>query len=66
MSRYRLVDTSGSEVGVIADERAQIGEDDTVLTPYGSEAVVVEVYDDETGQEGGVAATLVIEDAPAS
>jgi hypothetical protein len=33
-----------------------------VALPDGTEVEVVEVYDDEDGREGGVAATLVVDD----
>jgi hypothetical protein len=51
-SRYRLLDTAGGEIG--------IGE--AVTLPGGSSGTVVDVYDDEYGQEGGVAATLAVEE----
>ena len=60
--RYRLIDTAGSEIGIVDDERPEIAEGEVVETPNGSSATVVEVYDDEHGMEGGVAATLVVED----
>lgn len=60
--RYRLIDTAGGEIGIVDDDRPQIGEDDTVTLPDGTSAPVVEVYDDEHGQEGGVVATLVVDD----
>jgi hypothetical protein len=60
--RYRLIDTAGGEIGIVDDDRQQIAEDDTVALPDGTIATVVEVYDDEDGQEGGVVATLVVDD----
>jgi hypothetical protein len=60
--RYRLVDTAGSELGIIALAVGEVAEGDTVQTPDGSSAEVVEVYDDEFGREGGVVATLVVDD----
>jgi hypothetical protein len=60
--RYRLIDTAGSVIGIAAFDRDDIVEGDTVALPGGAEGTVVEVYDDETGQEGGVVATLVIEE----
>jgi hypothetical protein len=61
--RYRLIDTSGSEIGILEDDRAEIAEDDDVTLPDGSSATIIEVYDDEYGQEGGVSATLVVDEA---
>ena len=60
--QYRLLGTSGSEVALIWDDRPEIAEDEQVTLPGGTEAVVLEVYDDEHGQDGGVVATLVVED----
>ncbi len=62
MPRFRLIDTAGSELGIVDDERTTIGEGDEVRTPGGSTAAVLEVYDDEFGTEGDVAATLVVEE----
>jgi hypothetical protein len=59
--RYRLIDTAGSEIEVVNDERPSIGEGDLVRLPDGTEAEVAEIYDDEHGQEGGVVATLVLD-----
>jgi methylaspartate ammonia-lyase len=59
--RYRLIDTAGSEIEIVSDERASIGEGDVVTLPDGTAAEVVEVYDDEHGQEGEVVATLVLD-----
>ena len=60
--RYRLVGTSGSEIALILDDRPEIAEDESVTLPDGTTAIVLEIYDDEHGTEGGVVATLVIED----
>lgn len=60
--RYRLVGTSGSEIALIWDERPEISEDASVTLPDGTSAIVLEIYDDEHGTEGGVVATLVVED----
>ena len=60
--RFRLIDTGGSEVAVVVRPSATIGEGDLVLLPGGGTASVVEVYDDEDGRDGGVQATVVIED----
>lgn len=58
----RLVDTAGSEIGIASYDRPRITEGDTVTLPDGTPVTVVEVYDDEVGQEGGVQATLVVEE----
>lgn len=60
--RYRLIDTAGGEIGIVEDERARIAEDESVELPGGGRATVVEVYDDEDGAEGGVVATLVVDE----
>jgi hypothetical protein len=62
MFRYRLIDTAGGEIGIITLDRSQIAEDETVPLPDGGDGRVVEVYDDEAGREGGVVATLVVEE----
>lgn len=62
MPTYRLVDMAGSELGIVADERAAIALGDRVALPDGSTAPVVDVYDDEDGKEGGVQATLAVDD----
>jgi hypothetical protein len=59
---YRLIDTAGGVIGIISSDRASVAEDDSVALPDGTQGRVVEVYDDENGQEGGVVATLVVED----
>jgi hypothetical protein len=61
-SRYRLLDTAGGEMGIIEDERASIGIGDVVTLPDGSSGTVVDVYDDEHGREGGVVATLAVDE----
>jgi hypothetical protein len=60
--RYRIVDTAGSELGIVADARDAIAEDDEVSLPDGTTGLVLEVYDDEHGREGGVVATLVVDE----
>ena len=62
MTRFRLIDMAGGEIGIVTDERDSIGEGDAVALPDGTEVEVVEVYDDEHGREGDVAATLVVDD----
>jgi hypothetical protein len=60
--KYRLIDTAGGEIGIVSLDRASIVEGDTVTLPDSTTGSVVEVYDDEDGQEGGVVATLVVEE----
>lgn len=63
MARFRLIDIAGGEIGIVTDERDSIIDGDTVELPDGRGVAVVEVYDDEEhGKEGGVAATLVVDD----
>jgi hypothetical protein len=59
--QYRLVDTAGSELGIVEDARDTITEGDDILLPEGVTAEVIEIYDDADGREGGVDATLVVE-----
>jgi hypothetical protein len=59
--RYRLIDTAGSEIAIVGDAREVVAEDDDIALPDGSSATVLEVYDEEDGQEGGVRATLVVD-----
>jgi hypothetical protein len=65
MTRFRLIDMAGGEIGIVEDEREAVDIDDTVALPDGREVEVVEVYDDEYGREGDVAATLVVDDGTA-
>ena len=61
--RYRLIDTAGSEIGIVDDPRPVIREGERVRLPDGSQGTVVDVYDDEEhGKEGGVEATLAVEE----
>ena len=62
MARFRLIDMAGGEIGIVADDRDAIPDGESVALPDGRKVDVVEVYDDEDGQEGGVAATLVVDD----
>jgi hypothetical protein len=59
--RYRLIDTADAELGIIEDDRAKIAEDEIVQTPDGTLRAVLEVYDDDEGRDGDVAATLVVD-----
>jgi hypothetical protein len=61
--RYRLIDTAGGEIGITTYDRQGITEGDMVMLPDGRQTPVIEVYDDdENGREGGVEATLVVDD----
>jgi len=59
--QFRLIDTAGGEIGIINDSRRMIQIGERVKLPDGSNAAVVEIYDDENGREGNVQATLVVE-----
>ncbi len=60
--RYRLIDMAGSELGIV-EVPAPLDEGDEAPAPDGRLLPIVEVYDDEDGREGGVAATLVVDDS---
>ncbi|HEX3298510.1 MAG TPA: hypothetical protein VHW68_00185 [Actinomycetota bacterium] len=62
MPSYRLIDMAGGEIGIVEDDRDQIDVGERVTMPDGATAPVVDVYDDEFGQEGGVDATLAVDD----
>jgi len=63
MARFRLIDMAGGEIGIVTDQRDAIIDGEMVALPDGRSVEVVEVYDDdEHGREGGVAATLVVDD----
>ena len=63
MARFRLIDMAGGEIGIVTDDRDSISDGDTIAMPDGRGVGVVEVYDDEEhGKQGGVAATLVVDD----
>jgi hypothetical protein len=63
VARFRLIDMAAGEIGIVADDRDSISEGDTIAMPDGRRVPVVDVYDDEEhGREGGVAATLVVDD----
>ena len=62
MHHYRIIDSAGGELGVVDDPREAIETGEKVVLPDGSEADVIDVYDDpEVGQEGGVTATLAVD-----
>lgn len=60
--RLRLIDTAGSVIGIVSWDSETVSEGDTVRLPDGRAVEVLEVYDDEFGQEGGVQATVVVDD----
>jgi hypothetical protein len=62
MPRYRLIDMAGGEIGIVEDERTSITYGASVAMPEGRSVEVVDVYDDEHGQDGGVVATLAVDD----
>jgi hypothetical protein len=67
MPRYRLLDMAGGEIGIITDPRERIALGDQVTLLDGTTAPVVDVYDDEEwGKEGGVEASLVVDEDEAS
>ena len=59
--QFRLIDTAGSELGIVEQDAASVVEGDEVRLPDGRAVEVVEVYDDEHGRDGGVQATLVVD-----
>jgi hypothetical protein len=61
--RFRLIDSDGSELGIVGSPVGDIEPGDTVQSPDGRRVEVIEVYDDEFGREGGVVATLVVHDS---
>jgi hypothetical protein len=65
MPSYRLIDMAGGEIGIVEDDRGRIELGERVTLPDGETAPVVDVYDDDFGQEGGVAATLAVDDGTA-
>jgi hypothetical protein len=60
--RFRLIDTAGSELGIVSLPAEQVREGESVRLPDGRETEVIEVYDDEFGRDGDVQATLVVDD----
>ena len=62
MPSYRVIDMAGGEIGIVEDNRERIDVGEQVLLPDGTTAPVVDVYDDEFGREGGVVATLAVDD----
>ena len=60
--RVRLIDTAGSVIGIVGWASETISEGEMVRLPDGRAVEVLEVYDDEFGREGGVQATVVVDD----
>jgi hypothetical protein len=60
--RFRLIDTAGSEIGIVNHSAPQVQIGETIGMPDGRPVEVVDVYDDEFGREGDVEATLVVDD----
>jgi hypothetical protein len=59
--RFRLIDTAGSELGIVTHPAPTVELGEAVSLPEGGTGTVVDVYDDEHGREGGVEATLAVE-----
>ena len=53
---------AGGVIGIVSWASETVTEGDTVELPDGRPVEVLEVYDDEYGQEGGVQATVVVDD----
>ena len=58
---YRLIDTAGSQIEIVSYAAPNVREGDTIYVSGGRAVKVLEVYDDEHGQEGDVQATLVVD-----
>ena len=58
----RLIEAAGSELGIVEWPAESVALGDSLKLPDGRLAPVVDVYDDEHGREGGVQATLVVDD----
>jgi hypothetical protein len=61
--RFRLIDTDGSELGIVSYAVPSVRKDETIYISGGRAVQVLEVYDDEHGQEGGVQATSIVDDS---
>jgi hypothetical protein len=59
--RFRLIDTAGSELGIVTHPAPTIDLGESIALPEGGTGTVVDVYDDEYGREGDVEATLAVE-----
>jgi hypothetical protein len=62
MPKFRLLDTAGSEIAIVDDPRTALSEGDLVRHPDGRSLPVLDVYDEGDGLEGGVNATVVVEE----
>lgn len=62
MPSYRLIDMAGGDIRIVEDVRERIEVDEQVTLPHGATVRVVDVYDDEFGRQGGVVATLAVDD----
>jgi hypothetical protein len=62
MPKFRLLDTAGSEIAIIDDPRTALAVGDLVRHPDGRALPVLDVYDEDDGLEGGVNATVVVEE----
>ena len=60
--RVGLIDTAGSVIGIVGSASETISEGEMVRLPDGRAVEVLEVYGDEFGREGGVQATVVVDD----
>jgi hypothetical protein len=60
--QVRLIDTASGVIGIVAWGSETISEGESVQLPDGRHVEVLEVYDDEYGREGGVQATVVVDD----
>jgi hypothetical protein len=60
--RFRLIDTAGSEIGIVTHDSPEIQLGEPVRLPDGRMLPVLDAYDDEHGRDGDVMATLVVDD----
>jgi len=58
--RFRLIDTAGSELGIVTHAAPDLTKGASMHLADGRRVTVLEVYGDEYGQEGNVRATLVV------
>jgi len=65
--RYRLIDDAGSELGIIEDDRSEIGLGETVNVPEtegGGLGRVVDVYSDDTALPAMLLVGVDVDDTP--